>query len=475
MRLAKNFLTVNLKAFEVSKVRIALGVIVGLLYAFFFYAVLYVTREGIRILSVTEENDLWVLEDDAVSFYNLIFAFIALIVGQSICFHFWLDRPKRFFSKLKIRQNLIVNDQRVLIWSFLSWFGKLAFLFGIFFGIHFYGINYVFSLYPDYNYIFILSIIVLFLQSWTGIRLTFKRGSFKWLLTTAVVISILAFGMSRINFIDYHKVNQSVLDKNVYYKYDLELPLSSFYEKPYSKYSLEEIYVVEENNKPIVLFKDEKISFEDFLNINDKKRISDRLNYRRSNFQLYIDKDIKMSFVKKLKDKLHELDIWKIGYGVMPEDLQYDIRYYRDAYLPDYLQSKDEESVSFLAEGIKEWKGKGVISYGVELKLDQVLFEGRSVSFEELINLFKHKITKKPSQLCFFYVDDYSNFDSYIKIKSSYKRAVRDFLDELSEKEYGRKYWSLEIIKKKKIMDEFNINFSLLEMFPEIEVYFPLK
>ena len=58
MTLNKNFLHKEPDFFKISKSRLIVGIIIGLFYAFALYSFLYVSREGFRLLSVTEDFDL---------------------------------------------------------------------------------------------------------------------------------------------------------------------------------------------------------------------------------------------------------------------------------------------------------------------------------------------------------------------------------------------------------------------------------
>ena len=142
----KRILNIDPKIFKIPRIKLITGILIGLFYSFAFYSFLYLIREVFRILSVTEDYDLWILTDKEVDFYNLFFAFISVIISQSVCFAFWFDRPRGFFEKRHYRTTTIVNDQRVLNWYFLSWFSKLAIVFGIMFGLAFHGGFYVFIL-----------------------------------------------------------------------------------------------------------------------------------------------------------------------------------------------------------------------------------------------------------------------------------------------------------------------------------------
>jgi hypothetical protein len=175
-------------------------------------------REVARFFSITEKYDIWVLTDQEMNFYNLFFAYLSLIFAQSVCLSQWFGRIRRPFEKINLKKSSILNDQLFLNIFFLSWFFRLATLYALFIGILGAGF-YVFSFYPKYNFMFIFMLIVLFLQTWNTIRRAYGRKAFKWMLYSAIIISVLAFAFSRINLVDYQKINEIVLNKNIAYKY----------------------------------------------------------------------------------------------------------------------------------------------------------------------------------------------------------------------------------------------------------------
>ncbi|MDD2286389.1 MAG: hypothetical protein PHQ11_13450 [Paludibacter sp.] len=200
--LNNNFLHIETELFKIPKSRLIMGLIAGLFYAFSFYAFMYLIRESFRFVSLTEGYDLWILSDNEVNFYNLIYAFISVIFAQSICFSFWFDKPQKLFSKRRFQQIAIVNNQRYLNTFFLFWFSVLAVIYGLIFGSTYQGGFYTFSFYPKYNYIFVLIVFVLFLQTWNSIRRIDKQHSLKWMFISMIIISTIAFGISKLNLID---------------------------------------------------------------------------------------------------------------------------------------------------------------------------------------------------------------------------------------------------------------------------------
>ena len=80
-----NLLHTDTELFEIPKSRLIMGLFAGLFFAFCFYAFMYLTRESFRFASLTVDYDLWILTDNEVRFYNLIFAFISVIsLNQSV-------------------------------------------------------------------------------------------------------------------------------------------------------------------------------------------------------------------------------------------------------------------------------------------------------------------------------------------------------------------------------------------------------
>ena len=176
-------------ALHLPKSKLIIGLLMVLGLSFSLYSFAYIVREAFRYVSLSCDYDLWLLSDEEVKFYNLVTAFIAVIISQSFCFAFWFNRPRRFRERRHFYFVSIVNDQMALNSCFLSWFSKLALVYAITLGVA--PMFYVFSLYPDYKFVFVLLIVVLFLQSWTTIRRVFKRESLKWMLVSALLIGAL--------------------------------------------------------------------------------------------------------------------------------------------------------------------------------------------------------------------------------------------------------------------------------------------
>ena len=148
----------------VPRGRLITGILIGLLFAFCFYAFLYVCREALRILFfMTNDYDVLVLSDITVNFLNYVFACIATILGQSLCFTYWFEVPFRKLGKYAPQMRAVINDQRSMNFYFLSWFSRLAYVFVLLIGSMMGGGIYVIRTFSGYQYVLILIIVVLFL------------------------------------------------------------------------------------------------------------------------------------------------------------------------------------------------------------------------------------------------------------------------------------------------------------------------
>ena len=471
MTLTKNFLHKESDFIQIPRFKLIIGIFVGLFFSFAFYSFLYLIREVFRILSVTETYDLWILTDKEVHFYNLIFALISVIIAQSITFTFWFDCPKRIFEKQNFRKTSIINDQRGLNWYFLSWFSKLAIVFGLMFGLTIHGGFYIFSFYPDYNYLFILIVVVLFLQTWNTLRLAFKRKSLKWMLSSIVILSIIALGLSRINLIDYKVINQKYLQKNIHSNYNLELPETDNYERLFRRSLIENIYVVESknqqaNSKPIIVVDNEKIALEKLHEkIMDWQSMRDEYDIPHMVYRLNIHKAIKMDFVNQLKNVLTKSGVSKIAYAVIPTNHEYDKRYYQDFSFSMILPNWNAD----LMKAKEIYKGLTKIQNIIEIKLtaSDFLINDSLIKTNQIKNTIKRLIQQNSDYIIKFDVNDNVDFSDYFKVLSYAKEAVNELRKEYSVKKYSKQYDLLDYGEKKEVRQK--ISFRIFEITTELK------
>ncbi|MEI6349370.1 MAG: hypothetical protein WCP69_15605 [Bacteroidota bacterium] len=463
MTLKQNFLHPDLKTFEVSKFRIIVGVIIGIFYSFAFYSFQFVLREAFRTLSVNEDYDLWILSTNEVHFYNLFFAFISVIIGQSICFTYWFDRPNKRVHRLNYKRTSILNDQRVLNWYFLFWFLKMTFLYALFFGLSSGLGSQVFSFYPDYIYLFILIIVVLYLQTWNTIRQLFKQRSTKWLLISIVVVSLTSFGLSRINIVDYEAINKICNQKNIHYNYNLELPESDFYEKLEKRSLIENIYIVERKKQigkyePVILIDKQEVKLSDlYQKIKEKQFLREESDIPFMVYQLHIHRKIKMSFVRELKQELSDANVQNIAYSVTPTNSnnkhckncvsRFRLQPQNSILFPPPLDFTTVDNIIEIT-----YSGK---TYSINKK---------KIDFKDFKDEIKKQIQSNLHYIIKLYISEDDNFEVYLNTIICIKKAVFELRDEYCLEKFAKHFDDIEDTYE--IRKKYRLTF--IEMTPEM-------
>ncbi len=414
------------------RIRRVTAVVLGVSYAFVFYAFQYLIREFLRIMSLSEDHDIWLLSDDEVYFYNWFFAALALIMGQSILLAHWFERPKEFRKRSVLRRTTILNDQRFLQVNFLMWFLKLGFLYALFFGITWPYSHYDFSFYPGYAFILVFIILILFFQSWNTIRLKFNGKSYKWMLFSFFTIFVFSFALAKIDIVDYKAFNKAVLEENIFYGYDLQLSEADNADQIFTEPNSilpHYIFCDKENSNLIKIKIDDRIcpfvnefgyqgldifgwhgpSFEEKLNID---------------FRFYIDKRIQMKYIWLLWNDLLEEDIIRVSYGLymtgsdLPQGafknygislsipLQFNDSWDYHPKDSDYDTIPNHISILHHQEGSCQVNG------------DEVLYENLESKLFELMMV-------EPNFMIIYDLKGHLTFDDYIQFRMCARKAVR--------------------------------------------------
>ena len=439
MKMKHRFLNIEENFPAITRKNIIISIVAGLFFSFVFYSFLYLSREIFRLFSISDKFSFMVLSDKEVSFYNLFFAFLSLIFAQSICLSHWFGKPRKLFEKRHIHKSAIINDQQFLNSYFLSWFSRIATLYAFFMVMPSWGGFYVFSFYPKYNYMFFLILIVLFLQTWVAIRRVYKRKALKWMLYSAVLISVLAFALSRVNLIDYKRINQICLEKKIAHKYNLELPETEMFDFLYPPRE-SDIYLVNrqsdttKSRTPVVVFYGKELSFDELeqnLQIYLQSFFIPQVIPR---FPLYIDKSIKMSYVNRLKKILTNVGVSVyVGYAAIPKYREFDKRYYSNHYSAWRLL----DPKVYKHGNLEEYEVLSVYYANDSLKINDIICPSN-----DFYSKLKEQIEMYDNYLLLFTIDNEETFDDYIFVLSELKRAVVTIRNE-----YALKYYSVEFEK----------------------------
>ncbi|TXE15900.1 hypothetical protein ES692_14870 [Psychroserpens burtonensis] len=222
MKFNKRFYDDNLNLRNVSKKKLALSIIIGLLSALIIYSFSYVLRETMRVMSFKFDLYPNIISEVDRRFYNLFFAFSSIIFGNSMAVSFLFSQPQNLMTRRSTKRKRIINEQIFLNFNFAYGFCKLGFMFGAF---SMCCINFPFSSTP--KYIAILLIIALYLESTKTINQVLRNKKWKFLAVNVLFLFLLSLGMSKIDIVNYKAIDVMALKANPI----LDLPHSFYYQK----------------------------------------------------------------------------------------------------------------------------------------------------------------------------------------------------------------------------------------------------
>lgn len=379
-----------------------------------------------------KDNDIWVLTDQEVLFYNTFFAFVAIILAAGAAVSFVIDTPIKIRKSAMIRAS-VLNDQRVLNWAFVAWSSKLALCFGLYFGQT--SGFYTFSLYPDYIFMFVLFVVVLYIQLWTNARRFFKNITVKLMLGLGILITLFAFLLGSINLIDYKTINENILKNNVNDNYKIEKPEASSFRL---QNAWVEFYLapkaISNLDGPDLVFDNHIVEVSDIDSIMSKVKLQSHRGYLQP-IRLNIHNTVDMKYVNALRQGIIKTGFNILGYSVVPKEAEYDHAFYKNHMIVEKLIS---------LKHLEQLGSKPISSLTniVEIKLsqDSVYLNGKvlqtallAASVKETINVYSYDVVK------FEYHED-NSFQEYITVLDAIRQAIFELRDEYSLKIYGKGY-----------------------------------
>ena len=428
---------------RLSTFKLVSGVVMALLMSFVFYFFSCAMLEAFRVMTLTPEYDIWVPSEKERSFYQLFFAFVSAVFAQSFCLAYWFDGPRRFFEQRHRSAVQIVNGQRNLNWYFLYWFAKVLLCWFCIFG--FPGAFYAFSLYPDFKHLFVLLIIVLFLHPWVAMRQAFKRKTVKWMALSAALVTILAFGMSRINVVDYKSLEIAFLSRNVPRRYSLELPETDAVLKMQRASLSKIVYLVQDKDEPepqcLVIVDGKIVDLPTFSgSMEDWRLCHNEADIPLLTCCLNIDKKVKMKDVDEVLQVLADIRFYRIQYAVVPKHRELDVRYYNFLALHAMrlpIRFYGDSIYQQWVEGVGEIPNQIIVtSLGAETyDVNGILVEGA-----ECKTVFKELIRQNLDYIIRFKVDDEMLYGDYITVMASVREALNELKDEYAIEKY-LKHW----------------------------------
>lgn len=306
-----------------TKTQIILLSVVCFFGTVFFYYLMVVLREAIGIsfnLFSTNEKFILIPSEKDTLFYNFITAVFASIYGISIFFKYLFIPINQYRYKItSFKKYHVISDTSILFTGFYMMAVRfLFFLFSVFDGV--FPKNSGFS---GYNVIWILFIIVMYLELWKTILLIYGKKAIYKMILIALIIVPFSFGLSKVDLYGFDKIYQTHIENQVEYKYQIEYPKSTYYEREeyYSRRFILNLNIGYRRDRdketfPNIIYRDKEITLKNLSKIiNDFKETTP---LPRIIVKIKADKNLKMKYLNQLKDTLFKYNLKKIAYKVIP-------------------------------------------------------------------------------------------------------------------------------------------------------------
>ncbi|WP_405572976.1 hypothetical protein [Winogradskyella sp. Asnod2-B02-A] len=408
---------VNFKS--ISKKRIVLSFIIGLLSAIILYSFYVVLRETDRMLFLNFENRPIIIPESERQLYNLFFASISMVIGNSIGISYLFSRPQKVFSRRNNKRNRVLNDQAFLGPTFLHWFTKIWFLFCVFTS-QFMGSKFIDTfLWPS-----ILLVIVLYLDTWKTLITVIKKNRWKIQSIHLIVFVVLTFILSRVNFIDYKSLDASMIASNP----TVDVPSSLYLNDNYRRYYYDNLVIKMDfdSKHRVSLFNEENERIE----WNDLSRLV--LDFNEYSFNSYstlvrlrANKNIPIKYIKEFEFILLEMNQWRLVYEVVNTD-EYTANYYNNQIDKNISPSLQE---AFSRAGkpprvpgwdfYKEQKFQDTLSVYIS---EGIEIDNLEIPQSMLSEKFKNYINK--SSIIEYIYGENVTYQDYINVLSAHKIAV---------------------------------------------------
>ncbi|NRD21006.1 hypothetical protein HNV08_13195 [Winogradskyella eckloniae] len=370
------------------------------------------------------ENRPIVVPEEDRKLYNLFFASLSMIIGNSIGVSYLFSRTQNVFSRHNNKRNRIINDQSFLGVNFMHWFTKLWFLFGIF-AEELMGSAFIINfMLPS-----LLLIIVLYLDSWKSLILIVKKRRWKIQLLHLLTIGVLTFVLSRIDIVNYKSIDETMLVKNP----SIDVPSSIYqYDNNDNYYYDNLIFKMNFVTKTEVgLFN----SYNGNIELNDVYRYIKEwedyvpeMHQSRMSLRLRADKNLPIKYIKQFELKVLTASQLSIIYEIANEDeissrffnreLKHRISHSLIKELP--MLEGEPPRIPFI-DFYNKLKFQDTLSLNISNRIE---IENVEVPLNRLSKTLKNHINK--STVIEYIYNDSTTYQDYINVLSAHKIAVRE-------------------------------------------------
>lgn len=406
---------------KVSTNWVIISIVIGLLSSLTIYSFLHTFNEAFRIFSTGYDNSPIILSKSARNFYNLFFAGLSVVFGNSIALLCLFSKPTRFISRLNPLRKRVLNDQIFLNFSFSYWFVKIGFTLGIV-SMCIVDVNFI-SSFKVYAY---LLLVVLYLETWKAVSRTIPKHRLKIQLAHLVIVFGITLGLSRIDPINYKLIDNGLLKYNPI----IDLPESNFYDEQIDYRHLRIPLKMELDNEGNLAIYNE---YKERINLNELPSfILEEKSWLReelSPFALVLisaDKNLNIRYIKKIEAELLAINQRKVLYVLASDDINsiYDIKGIKFRISESVFSLKDTSMIPLpYFRELGGYRETNHLKDTIKVDVGSVIkIRNSIVKKENLVNEFKRHINE--DTLFEYSYAERTTYQDYIKVLSANCQAA---------------------------------------------------
>ncbi|WP_299215872.1 hypothetical protein [uncultured Aquimarina sp.] len=412
---------------KISLSRLITGLGIGFFTIFFVYSFLTIFVEVFRIfqLGFNDSNGIIKFSPYRQYWNNVLSSGLAVVLGNSAFVLFCLSRPQRVFGNHSTKHKRIINDHIFLAFNFVYWFAKVAYFIGLMVSMF---IDFEFI--HQYYFVFVLLLVVLFLESWKTLGQVIKKNRLRAKILHFLILTIIALVLALHHPLDSRKINDLMEESNP----TIELPVSEYenYEPIISYMTLKLFW---DEGKYYVIYGrgDFRIGLDRY---NDYLESIENEMYRKdfTTINLLAAKETPIKIVKKLEKILYINGYYRIKYVTKNNDKLVE-RYPKYGIatrirIPDYLMPEFP-----MPPRLDMIYLEGLTKKTILVENGYTIGEQKNVGDKELKKVFERYIREDV-----YFELEYSkdlSYQEYMDVLSCYKQVIlkkRKALEVLSDK-----------------------------------------
>jgi len=267
----------------------------------------------------------------------------------------------------------------------------------------------------------------MYLETLNTLLRVIKRKKHLYLFFHFLILSCLAFGLSKINIVDYKKIDENTLALNPI----MDLPKSFFHDSESNYYVNHPILyfklIIDENDNLEIIFEgDKKMKLEDVFSFIVDESIYHHEYAYRIIISIEANKNLKLKHLKAFEAEIYSAGLRRVRYNVVDRNIKRDRfqsigfnKFINELALDFKEKSNILERPPPPPAPLMDFSKFNTI---IKVEIDDVIkFNDDTIDAEQLVKTFQNKMDI--NTLFEYYLNPDATYQNYINVLSAHNKA----------------------------------------------------